>query len=201
MAFQGLGVQGPPCTCFLLPINLEALPGWSLSVGSGSLMTVCSCAPVSHLYPATHLPSVCEINVVFVWVIAASVALLHYILSWREGKRPTGLNLMPASWHLSHTHCLCSGQSCFLGGEEGCWAEGSSPEYLLKGARDSGYGPRCLCGGGGCPPSPTSSRFCLLTPDGPHLSGCTLRHPSSSIPVGLGAHSFASAYPSTIPCQ
>lgn len=84
---RGLGVQGPPCTCFLLSISLEALPGWSLSVGSGSPMTVCSCAPVSHLYPPTHLPSVCEINVVFVWVSAASLALLRHILSRREGKR------------------------------------------------------------------------------------------------------------------
>lgn len=28
LAFQGLGVQGPPCTHSFLPVDLEALPGW-----------------------------------------------------------------------------------------------------------------------------------------------------------------------------
>lgn len=48
--FQGLGVQGPPCTHFLLPVDLEAMPGWILSVGSGPPMTMCSFVPVSHLH-------------------------------------------------------------------------------------------------------------------------------------------------------
>lgn len=52
LAFQGAWCSGPPCTHFSLPVDLEALPGWILSVRSGLLMTcVCSCAPMSHLPP------------------------------------------------------------------------------------------------------------------------------------------------------
>lgn len=55
LAFQGLGVQGPPCTHSFLPVDLEALPGWILSVGSGPLMT--ACAAVHSCPPSTPNPS------------------------------------------------------------------------------------------------------------------------------------------------
>lgn len=70
LAFQGAWCSGAPLHLLhVLPVNLEALPGWTLSVGSGPLTDGCVhlCTGVPTL-PPTHLPSVCEINVVFVWV-------------------------------------------------------------------------------------------------------------------------------------
>ena len=50
LGFQGAWCSGPSLHSLLLPVDLEALPGWIRSVGSGLLLTVCSFAPVSHLH-------------------------------------------------------------------------------------------------------------------------------------------------------
>lgn len=72
--------------------------------------------------PPTHLPSVCEINVVFVWVNAASVALLCYFLSWREGKqacRPQSYATLLAHFCLIHIVSALDRAGSWVG-EEGC---------------------------------------------------------------------------------
>lgn len=90
LAFPGLGVQGPPALTSCCLLTLKALQSrLNPSVGSGLLMvTVYSCAPVSPTPPPVHLPSVCEINLVFVLVIEVSVGPLRH-LSQRKGRACT----------------------------------------------------------------------------------------------------------------
>lgn len=87
LAFLGLGVQGPPALTSCCLLTLEALQSrLNPSVGSGPLMvTVYSCAPVAPQPHPAHLPSVCEINLVFVPVHEASVGPLRH-LSQRKSR-------------------------------------------------------------------------------------------------------------------
>lgn len=155
--FTGLGVLGPPCTHSSLPVDLEALPGWILSVGSGLLMTVqlCTCVPPP---PPACLPSVCEINVVFVWISAAFVALLHLSQKGKQAYRPQPhASLLP---FISTVSALDKAGSWV--GWEGCWAEDSVPLNICIDGHDEvgvgrGMGPGVCVGEDGECPSPMPS--------------------------------------------
>lgn len=83
LVFRGLSVQGPSLHSLLTVCQLGGTPWREPQCGkwvADDHVQLCICVPPP---PLTHLPSVCEINVVFVWVSAASVAFLRY--SFREG--------------------------------------------------------------------------------------------------------------------
>lgn len=115
LAFLGLGVQGPPALTSCCLLTVEALQSrLNPGVGSGLLMvTVYSCP--SNPHPA-HLPSVCEINLVFVPVSEVSVGPLRH-LSQRKGRACV---LSPTSCNFLSTHHLCSGQCWLLSGRSEC---------------------------------------------------------------------------------
>lgn len=118
-AFLGLGVQGPPCTHLLLPVDsggiaVQTEPQCGEWAADGDCVQLCTCAPLNP-HPA-HLPSVCEINLVFVPVSEASVGPLRH-LSQRKGRT---CSLTPTSCNFLSTHHLCSGPCWLLGGRSGC---------------------------------------------------------------------------------
>lgn len=89
LAFPGLGVQGRPALTSCCLLTLEALqsrlnPVWEWAA-DGDCVQLCTCVPYPH---SVHLPSVCEINLVFVPVIEASVGPLRH-LSQRKGRACT----------------------------------------------------------------------------------------------------------------
>lgn len=110
LAFQGACVQEPSLHSLVCQLGSTA---W-LEPQCGKWVTddrvqLCTCVPPP---PLTHFPRVCEINVVFVWVSAASVAFLCYFLSGREGKRACrpqpNVSLLALFWLI---HSLYSGQN------------------------------------------------------------------------------------------
>lgn len=110
-------------------------------------MTVqlCTCVPPP---PPTRLPSVCEINVVSVWVSAAAFAFLRHHLSQKKGKetcRPQ-LHASLSSFPV-HIHCLCSGQHWLLGGKGMVLGRASVALTLfIEGASLGDMGPLLDCG-------------------------------------------------------
>ena len=138
-------------------------------------LQLCTCVPPP---PPTCLPSVCEINVVSVWVSAAAFAFLRCHLSQKKGKetcRPQ-LHASLSSFPV-HIHCLCSGNTGSWVGREWCLAEASVALTLFfEGASLGDMGPLLDCGRRcptPCPPglgqlSPSCLCLLLVSPLG-HL--------------------------------
>ena len=77
--------------------------------------------------PPTHLPSVCEINMVFVWVSAASLAFLRHLLSQRKGKQACRSQLRASflpTFRLIYTVSAVDNAGTWVG-RKVCWAEDS----------------------------------------------------------------------------
>lgn len=116
---------------------------------------LCTCVPPP---PPACLPSVCEINVVFVWISAAFVALLHLSQKGKQAYRPQPhASLLP---FISTVSALDKAGSWV--GWEGCWAEDSVPLNICIDGHDEvgmgrGMGPGVCVGEDGECPSPMPS--------------------------------------------
>lgn len=132
LAFQRLGVQGPPCTHLSLRFGGTAVQAGSQcreQAAADDSAAVHLCPPPP---PSTHLPSVCEINLVFVWVSAASVALLRH-RSQGKGKKAF-TSLMPIPYQLSDcTLLICTELAPRWGGKGAGWRTLWPPDRLVRG--------------------------------------------------------------------
>lgn len=83
--------------------------------------------------PPPRLPSVCEINVAFVWVTAALWS--SFATSQRKGKQACRPQLQASLLPTQQLRDTASAQdrAGSWAGREGCWAEDSTSEHLFEG--------------------------------------------------------------------